>query len=172
MKTKTIEAGDIEVTIREITSEEYPLLENFLYNAIYLAPGEEMPPRSIIYEPEIFIYIKGFGSGKGDCGVVAEIDDKIIGAAWTRIIPAYGNIDIDTPELAISVLSEYRDKQVGTMLMEHLFELLRNQGYRQTSLSVQKDNPAVRFYKRLGYVVTDEKLDHVGHEDYIMVKEL
>ena len=44
MKTKTIEAGDTVVTIREITSEEYPVLEDFLYNAIYLAPGEEMPP--------------------------------------------------------------------------------------------------------------------------------
>jgi len=172
LKTKIVKAGDTVVTIREIISEEYPLLEDFLYNAIYLSPGEEMPPRSIIYEPEIFIYIKDFGSGKGDCGVVAEIDDIIIGAAWTRIIPAYGNIDMETPELAISVLPDCRGQKVGTMLMEHLFELLRSRGYRRTSLSVQKDNPAVRFYKRLGYVVTDEKLDHVGHEDYIMVKEL
>jgi hypothetical protein len=28
------------------------------------------------------------------------------------------------------------------------------------------------FCKRLGYVVTDEKLDHVGHEDFIMMKKL
>jgi SAM-dependent methyltransferase len=37
---------------------------------------------------------------------------------------------------------------------------------------VQKDNPAVRFYKRLGYEITGEKPDHAGHEDYIMTKEL
>jgi ribosomal protein S18 acetylase RimI-like enzyme len=30
----------------------------------------------------------------------------------------------------------------------------------------------VRFYKRLGYKITDEKFDHAGHEDYIMVKNL
>jgi len=36
----------------------------------------------------------------------------------------------------------------------------------------QKDNSAVRFYARLGYEITDEKLDHAGHEDYIMVKHL
>jgi len=45
-------------------------------------------------------------------------------------------------------------------------------GYKRTSLSVQQNNPAVRFYERLGYTITDEKLDHAGHEDYIMVKEL
>jgi ubiquinone/menaquinone biosynthesis C-methylase UbiE len=58
------------------------------------------------------------------------------------------------------------------MLMNRLFDLLREQGYKRTSLSVQKDNPAVGFYKRLGYGITKEKTDHVGHEDFIMVKNL
>jgi ribosomal protein S18 acetylase RimI-like enzyme len=104
--------------------------------------------------------------------VVAEVDEKIVGAAWTRIIPAYGNIDDKTPELAISILPEYRGQGIGTALMLHLFELLRERGYSRTSLSVQQNNPAVRFYKRLGYEITDEKLDHAGHEDFIMVKYL
>lgn len=56
--------------------------------------------------------------------------------------------------------------------MNHLFELLRGRGYKRTSLSVQKDNPALRLYKRLGYSITGEKMDHANHEDYIMVKEL
>ena len=157
--------------IRDITAEYYPLLEEFLYNAIFVPPGVKPPPREVIYEPEIFVYIKDFG-GKDDCGVIAEQGDSVIGAAWARIIPAYGHIDENTPELSISVLPEYRGQGVGTMLMERLFEVLRERGYRRTSLSVQKDNPAVRFYRRLVYEITDEKLDHAGHEDYIMVKEL
>ena len=160
------------ITIREISTPDYPRLEEFLYNAIYLPPGVEWPPREIIFEPEIHIYIKDFGKQPGDCGVVAEDNGRIVGMAWTRIIPAYGHINDDTPELAISVLSEYRSQGVGAMLMNRLFELLQSQGYKRTSLSVQKDNPAVRFYERLGYKITSEKLDHVGHEDYIMVKEL
>jgi len=159
------------VIVREIKETEYPLLEDFLYNAIFLPPDTEPPPRGIIFEPEIFIYIKDFG-GKDDCGMVAEQNGKIVGAAWTRIIPAYGHLDSETPELAISVLSEYRGNGIGTMLMTRLFELLRERGYRRTSLSVQKDNPAVRFYKRLGYEITDEKSDHAGHEDYVMMKNL
>ena len=161
----------MSIQVNEITSAEYPLLEKFLYNAIFLPPSVEPPPHEIVFEPEIHIYIKDFGC-KDDCGVVAEQEGKIIGAAWTRIIPAYGHIDNDTPELSISVLPDYRGQGVGTMMMTRLFDLLHEHGYKRTSLSVQKDNPAVRFYQRLGYEIAGEKLDHVGHEDYIMVKEL
>jgi SAM-dependent methyltransferase len=69
-------------------------------------------------------------------------------------------------------LPERRGQGVGTLLMTRLFDLLRERGDHRTSLSVQKDNPAVRLYERLGYYITDEKLDHIGQEDYIMVKEL
>jgi len=162
----------MKISIKEITEAEYPLLEDFIYTAIYVPPGEELPPRDVIFDPEIYIYVDGFGSKLGDCGVVAEADGRIIGAAWTRIIPAYGHLDDDTPELAISVLPEFRGQNIGTQMMSQLFSLLRKRGYKRTSLSVQKDNPAVQFYQRLGYVITGEKLDHVGHEDYIMVKDL
>ena len=160
-----------EMKVRQMKPNDFPLLKDFLYNAIYIPQGEEMPARQIIFAPEIYVYIKDFG-GKDDCGVVAEVDGQVVGAAWTRIIPAYGNIDDKTPELAISVLPNYRGQDIGTNLMTYLFELLRKHGYARTSLSVQKNNPAVRFYQRLGYVVTDEKVDHAGHEGYIMIKNL
>jgi ribosomal protein S18 acetylase RimI-like enzyme len=143
----------------------------FLYHSIFIPDGVEPPAREIIRRPEIFVYIDGFGRD-GDLGVVAEADGRVIGAAWARIIPAYGHIDELTPELAISVLPEWRGRGVGTLMMEHLFELLHEAGYRRTSLSVQQDNPAVRFYKRLGYAVVAERPDGAGHEDYLMIKEL
>jgi ribosomal protein S18 acetylase RimI-like enzyme len=154
-------------TVREITPADYLVLEDFLYHAVFVPPGQNPPPREIIFQPEVHIYIKDFGVGKGDCGVVAEQDGAIIGAAWTRIIPAFGHIDDETPELAISVLPEYRGQDIGTMLMTRLFELLHERGYSRTSLAVQRENAAVRFYKRLGYEVVRET-----DEEYIMVKEL
>jgi ribosomal protein S18 acetylase RimI-like enzyme len=159
------------IRVREITPSDYRALEDFLYHAIFIPEGEAPPPREIIFEPEIYVYIKDFGA-ESDCGVVAEADGQIVGAAWARIIPAYGHIDENTPELAISVLPDYRGQSIGTMMMTNLFDLLRKRGYRRTSLSVQQNNPAVRFYERLGYKITDEKLDHAGHGDYIMIKEL
>ncbi len=88
---------------------------------------------------------------------MAVQNDSIIGAAWTRIVEAYGHIDNNTPELAISILPEFRSYGIGTKLMKKLFELLIENGYKQTSLAVQKENRAVKFYKQLGYEVVSEK---------------
>lgn len=104
--------------------------------------------------------------------MVAEQNNQVVGAAWTRIIPANGHINDETPELFISILPEFRGYGIGTKLMKKLLELLQAKGYSKTSLSVQKDNPAVRFYMRLGYRITEEKLDHAGNEDFIMIRDL
>ena len=155
------------VNVREIIPADYPLLEDFLYHAIFVPPGMEAPPRDTIHHPAVFIYIYGFGSKSGDMGVVAEADGRVVGAAWERIIPAFGHVDDDTPELAISVMPEYRGRGVGATMMTRLFELLRERGYKQTSLAVQQRNAAVRFYQRLGYVTVRE-----SEEEFIMVKDL
>ena len=168
----------MNVHIRPIKESDYPLLEDFVYTAIHTAPGDDLPPRNVIFEPEIYMYVEEFGTKPGDCGVVAEFDGTVIGMAWTRIIPAFGHIDDGTPELAISVSPEFRGQHVGTRLMAGLFDILRNRGYARTSLSVQKSNPAVRFYRRLGYEIADIAMngyiapDRAGHDDYVMVKNL
>lgn len=148
------------------------ILEEFIYHAIYIPGGEQLPDRNVIFDPEIYVYVKDFGSQAGDHAVIAYDDELPVGLAWTRIIPAYGHIDENTPELAISMLPQYRGQGIGTFIMYELFKLLMQHGYTRTSLSVQKDNPAVSFYQRLGYVISEEKLDHVGNEDYIMIKDL
>ena len=152
--------------IRELISSDYTKLEEFLYLAIFIKPNEKLPKREIIFEPNVFVYIKDFGN-KNDCGVIAEVDGKAVGIAWARIISAYGSVDLYTPELAISVLPKYRNQNIGTKLMKALFENLIKRGYTKTSLAVQKENPAVNFYLRLGYEVVEEKL-----EEYLMVKHL
>lgn len=167
-----ITAHLINARVRTMRESDYIVLNEFLYQAIFIPEGAELPQRDIIEDPEIFVYVKDFGKQPGDLGVVAEQNGQIVGAAWTRIIPAFGHIDNETPELAISILPEFRGYGIGTKMMKNLFKVLRENGYKQTSLSVQKDNPAVRFYKRLGYVMTGDRLDHAGHEDYLMQKDL
>jgi ribosomal protein S18 acetylase RimI-like enzyme len=162
----------INPKIRIMQVPEYACLPEFLYQAIYIPEGVEPPRRSIIDDPQIFVYIKDFGTQAGDLGVIAEQDGQVIGAAWTRIIPAYGHINAQVPELAISLLPEFRGYGIGTRLIKKLFAVLRANGYTQTSLSVQKNNPAVSLYKRLGYKIVSEKRDHAGNEDFIMIKDL
>jgi ribosomal protein S18 acetylase RimI-like enzyme len=154
------------ISIKELSQLDYSILENFIYWAIFTPIGSELPARDIIFNPDVFIYIEDFGK-KNDCGVFAEVGGKAVGAAWTRIIPGYGHVDDETPELAISVLPEYRNQGIGSKLMEKLFELLSERGYRQTSLAVQKENPASKFYLRLGYEIISE-----NSEEYLMIKKL
>ena len=150
------------INIREAKKQDFPFVYTLIKNELGYPD---------LIETELYKRLEYFGNND-DCGVVAEMDGKIVGMAWTRIIPAYGNIDNETPELAISILPEYRNYGVGSKLMLYLFEELSKRGFKRTSLSVQQNNPAVRFYLRLGYIITKEKLDHAGHEDFIMVKEL
>lgn len=167
-----ITAHKINGKVRIMQESDYPCLNEFLYQAIFVPAGEQLPGREIMNTPEIYIYIKDFGKQTGDLGVVAEQNGQVIGAAWVRIIPAYGHVDNNTPELAISIFPEFRGCGIGTKLMKKLFVLLQNNGYTQTSLSVQKENPALEFYKRLGYKTAGEKIDFANHDDYLMIKNL
>ena len=155
------------MTIRLIHPEEYPLLETFIYEAIFVPPGQQPPPQEIIFEPDVFVYIKDFGALPHDCCVVAEMNGQIVGAAWARVIGAYGYIDDETPELAISVLPQFRGQGLGAALLQTLFEQLKQCGCKQTSLAVQQQNPAARLYQRVGYRIVAEK-----EEEYLMIKEL
>ena len=89
-------------------SEEYCLLSDFLYEAIYIPEGIEPPPKSVIECPELQEYIVEFGNRKHDKALVAEIQGNVVGAIWVRIMNDYGHIDNDTPSLAMSVCPQYR----------------------------------------------------------------
>ena len=146
---------------------EYPLLDNFLYEAIFIPDGVEPPPKSIIYRPELQVYISEFGKNKHDIALVADINGKIVGAVWVRIMNDYGHIDDKTPSFAISVYKEYRGKGIGTALMSEMLAILKKHGYKQASLSVQKKNFAAEMYRKLGFKTIDE-----NEEEYLMVKKL
>jgi ribosomal protein S18 acetylase RimI-like enzyme len=142
------------VKIREINESELCLFEEtFLYEAIFQIEGNEPYPKDIIYKPEIYVYIDNFGKLNNDFCLIAEVDNKIIGAVWIRILcgenKGYGNIDAETPEFAISVLKNFRRQGIGTLLMQKMIEYLKLKQYLQVSLSVEKKNYAVEMYKKL-----------------------
>ena len=153
--------------IREIRKDEYKLLEDFLYEAIFIPVGVEKASRDIIKNEQLQVYIKDFGTNKDDNCLLAEYDERIVGACWTRIMNDYGHIDNDTPSFAISLYEEYRGKGIGTKLMKSMLKLLKEKGYKRTSLSVQKSNYAVKMYMNIGFKIIDE-----NEEEYIMTCDL
>ncbi|MDE7215170.1 MAG: GNAT family N-acetyltransferase, partial [Clostridia bacterium] len=146
---------------------EYFLLNDFLYNAIFIPQGVNPPPKSIIENDELQVYVKDFGNQKGDTALVAEVGGKVVGAVWARIMNDYGHIDDETPSLAISLYKENRGKGIGTSLMRNMLSQLKLQGYKRASLAVQKNNYAFRMYQKVGFEIVDE-----NSEEFIMVCEL
>lgn len=78
----------------------------------------------------------------------------------------YGHVDDETPSFAISVNQAYRGRGIGSRLMKTMLKRLKEQGYKQASLSVQKENYAVKMYETLGFTAVEET-----DEEYIMVCE-
>lgn len=154
-------------TIRKMQDEENEILSNFLYEAIYIPEGVQVPPKSIIKEPELQVYILDFGKKKDDICFLAETDGKVIGAVWVRVMNDYGHIEDGVPSFAISLYKEYRGHGIGTELMKKMLCELKQRGYKKTSLVVQKENYAVKMYKNVGFEIVDENA-----EEYIMVCQL
>lgn len=157
----------MDYIIRKLEKEEVKVLDTFLYEAIFIPEGTEAPNQDIINLPELQVYINDFGNREGDIAFVAEADGLVVGVVWVRIMDDYGHVDDETPSFAISLLKEYRNYGIGTKLMITMLDELKRCGYKQASLSVQKQNYAVKMYQKTGFQIVDQ-----NEEEYIMVCSL
>lgn len=76
----------MDYLIRELKESEYPLLEEFLYQAIFQRDEKNPIPRSELTKPRINSYIRDFGKYEDDFCLCAEVDRKVVGAVWVRNI--------------------------------------------------------------------------------------
>ena len=143
-------------TIRPATQLDQAFIREMLYEALFIPPGHEPFPRSVLDQPDIAHYAEGFGTHPGDAGSIAETAGGRIAAAWVRLLRGddrgYGYIDDDTPELSVAVRPRWRNQGIGTALLLRLLE-----ESPRVSLSVDSRNPAVRLYKQLGFEVVAEE---------------
>ena len=146
----------MEYTIQEMTVMEYPLLNEFLYEAILISDVIKPTLKIIITSPELQIYVDRFGASKADFALVTEVEQKIVGAVWVRIIHDYGHIDDETPSLAISLYKKYRGQGIGTDMMKEMLSLLKTHGYKCVSLSVQKANYALKYIEKSILILYEE----------------
>ncbi|MBE6914338.1 MAG: GNAT family N-acetyltransferase [Ruminococcaceae bacterium] len=157
----------MDYSVRELKPDEVKVLDTFLYEAIFIPDGVSAPPREIINQPELQVYVKNFGAEKGDMCLVAQTADEIVGAVWVRIMNDYGHVDNETPSFAISILKEHRNRGIGTELMQQMLRKLKQQGFTRASLAVQKANYAYGMYRKVGFETVGET-----DEEYIMLCRL
>ena len=158
----------MDTKIRHIRPAEWPLLEDFLYEAIFVPEGYEGEvPRSIITtDLKCRAAYAGFGSLPDDRAVVAEADGEVVGACWVRTTDEYGHIDDAAPSFSIALLEPYRNRGIGGAMMRQMLTELEDAGYARASLSVQKENPALHLYERLGFRIVGDGADET---EWLMV---
>lgn len=144
------------IEIRAVTTDDLSFLWEMSWQAA--AVNDEvraMGRDAALAMPSIRKYLDGWGR-PGDAGVIAiSADGRPLGATWYRLFPvenpAYGFVAPDIPELGIGVVADERGKGVGRALLDALLTRAREDGYRAVSLSVDRQNPALRLYKRAGF---------------------
>lgn len=144
-----------EFTIRESATADLPAIRMALAYALdWRGEGGWDSPDKLI-DGSGHSYLLADWGRPGDTAVMAEMRGREIGAAWYRSwtdsLHSYGYIDAATPEVGLGVDPVCRGHGVGTALMTALIACATEGGYTALSLSVERDNPAVRLYQHLGF---------------------
>jgi ribosomal protein S18 acetylase RimI-like enzyme len=143
-------------TIQSVQLKDVSFLWDMLYEAVAVDAGmRSLGKEKALSLPLNQKYIKEWGR-PGDAGVIAvSRAEQPLGAAWYRLYsaenPGYGFIAPTIPELTIGVRSDVRSQGVGNALLHALIELAQSQGFAALSLSVDRNNPALHLYTRLGF---------------------
>lgn len=153
-----------------LRSSEHFIVKELLHYAARLDESGE----TLDDHPYLKQYHHNYGNVSGDIGVYALVNGKVAGGAWVRLLPeGFGHIDTETPELAFAVLPEFRNRGIGSRIMEQLMTEV-SKLYPQVSLSVREENPAIHLYKRLGFTKVEgsERTNIAGTFSFTMLKRL
>ena len=147
----------MDYVIRQLTSEDEPVLWEMLYYGLFSAGKSEPPSRDVVRRPEISRYVEGWGR-VGDTGFVAhdEKNQALLGAAWLRRPTDKSDA---SPELALAVKPEHRGHGIGTALLTQLVRA--NPDHSMISVSFVTGKPVLRLYERFGFKVVEQRADAV-----------
>lgn len=140
--------------LRPLSTADQQVLWDLLHVALWDPPPAGLRPREILQNPAVRIYAEDWGRA-GDLGVLAEDESgEIAGACWMRLIKGgagLGYVDDETPQLGIALLPKYQHQGHGAPLMLAALDAAEAYGFRQVSLTVHPQNPAIRLYERCGF---------------------
>jgi ribosomal protein S18 acetylase RimI-like enzyme len=157
------------LTRRPADAADVPFLWEMLTYAASMAPGGVASIAAAQADPYLRTYVDGWGRAD-DLGLIACLPDGTrVGAAWVRtglIVAEPG-----APELATALVPAWRGRGVGGALMRELFVQATGR-FAAITLSVRAQNPALRFYERLGFRGVRTLTNRVGGVSWVMRRRL
>ncbi len=101
--------------------------------------------------------------------IVAETEsDEIVGFAAGGDI-FQGDYPYDAEGYAFYIIKEYQQKGIGTLLLKELVKFLLSFGFKSMIIWILEENPACKFYEKLGGVAKERKIDKFGEEEFSLV---
>ena len=143
--------------LRLADASDVAALERLLLEAVNWSPDRSQLTLQELRDSDTLIRYLEEWPRDDDAGVIAEDDDRVVGAAWFRRFardrPGFGFLDEFTPEVSVAIAPGCRGRGVGSQLLVALIDIGREREFEGLSLSVDARNPAVHLYRRLGFVV-------------------
>ena len=139
--------------LRPLDHHDQDRLWHWLHIALWDPPPAGLRPPAVLQSPGVRIYAEDWGRAT-DVGVVATVDGRDAGACWMRLLPegvGLAYVDAHTPQLGIALEPDFQRKGYGGKLMPAALAAARAAGFRQVSLTVHPENPAIGLYERCGF---------------------
>lgn len=166
-----MEIKEITISFKRTNKVSRSFLRDMLYMALYVAADEPPFPISVLDKPDLRKYFENFGARDKDMAVIASEDKETIGIVWGRLYsslrPSYGFISEDIPEITLAVQPAYRNRGIGSELLNRICGYYKKKKVTAISLSVDKRSPARKLYERNGFEHFSEKENSIT-----MVKHL
>lgn len=167
-------AMEKEIIYRRALPKDIEFLKNMLYEAVYWRSIKQNKAPDIdegLTADGVMNALHNWGKGTLDLGIIADSGAELLGAAWIRYYNSSnsirGFIDESIPVLVIGIAEEYRNRGIGTDILETLFDRAASEGIQSISLMVSEDNDAFNLYRKVGFEIKNKDAD-----SFLMVKEL
>jgi ribosomal protein S18 acetylase RimI-like enzyme len=159
------------MVVRPMEPRDQAVLWDLLHVALWDPPPAGLRPREVLDHPGVRIYAEGWGQAS-DVGVIGELEGShgTVGACWMRLVKGgagLGYVDDETPQLGIAVFPAFHRQGHGEKLMRSALAAAKAHGYRQVSLTVHPENPAIALYERCGFRKVDLRKTY-----HLMIREL
>lgn len=148
-------------SIRSIAEEVWPI-----------AYGEILSKEQLHYMMEMMYSVTSLqkqADAKGHHFILAYSDKTPVGFASYEF---NYNGTAGTKIHKIYVLSDQQGKGIGKILIDHIMNVARQNNQEALLLNVNKNNVAIHFYKKLGFIIIAEEVIDIGKgyvmDDYVM----
>ena len=143
-----------EVTTRPLTVDDGELLRTATLANVNWTGEQRLTSRDVDETPELRHYC-GFRPERGDLGLVAEVEGRVVGVVWALFLdsddPGYGFVADGVPELGLCVWPGHRGRGIGGGLLRRALEEARRRGLPRLGLSVEAGNPSVHLHRSVGF---------------------